>query len=122
MKTEQQIFDQVAKHLLKQMRKSYLLDSATACAYRGEQGTMCAVGCLLTEYDPGIERKTVYVIFRDYPEIAEAAGINKDHIALITRLQTMHDFRSVDGWFDRLAEIAKEFKLDPKVLIEVAIC
>lgn len=121
MKTEQQIFDQVAKHLLKQMRKSYLPGS-NDCAYRGEQGAMCAVGCLLTEYDPDIERKVVHAIFEQYPEIAEAAGISTDHKALLSQLQTVHDLRTVEHWFEALADIAKLFKLDPKVLIEVAIC
>ena len=122
MKTNQQIFDQVAKHLLKQMKKSYLPGTVVTCAYRGEQGVMCAVGCLLTEYDKSIENKNVRAILIDYPEIAQAAGITLNSCSLLTDLQHLHDGREVTHWYYELGQLAKEFDLDPKVLIEVAIC
>lgn len=121
MKTEQEIFDQVAKHLLKQMKKSYLPGS-NVCAYRGEQGAMCAVGCLLTEYDEAIEDKHISAVIVDYPEIAQAAGITSNNCQLLADLQRLHDRTEVKHWYYELSRIAKSYALDPKVLIEVAIC
>jgi len=55
MKTQQEIFDTVATHLLKQNDKS--LDSYGECRYRAEDGNMCAVGCLIDtkHYTSGFE-------------------------------------------------------------------
>lgn len=53
--TGQEIFDTVLAHLRKQGKAS--LNARGKCAYRGEGGTACAVGCLITDelYDPRIE-------------------------------------------------------------------
>ena len=73
LKTREEIFDYVESHLKNQGQRSIHLSGDlarfdgspaalrllvdAACAYRGEGGTMCAVGCLLAddEYDPGME-------------------------------------------------------------------
>lgn len=43
---EQEIFDKVVNHMRKQGHPS--IESGT-CAYRTEDGSMCAVGCLITD-------------------------------------------------------------------------
>ena len=56
--TNQQIFNKVAKHLLKQGRRAR---DGNGCAYRGENGTKCAVGCLIPDalYDDRLEGSSV---------------------------------------------------------------
>ena len=56
--TGQEIFDSVLAHLRKQGDAS--LNASGKCAYRGEGGTACAVGCLIPDelYDPRIESCT----------------------------------------------------------------
>lgn len=50
-----QISERIRDHLTKQKARS--LDHRGGCAYRGEYGAMCAVGCLITDkaYDKKIE-------------------------------------------------------------------
>ncbi len=51
--TPQEIFDKVVNHLRAQGAKSEM-DHPVAglmCAYRGIQGRMCAVGCLIPDAD-----------------------------------------------------------------------
>ncbi len=57
----QAVFDKVVKHLLTQKRRS---EGKQGCAYRGKDGDMCAVGCLISDkaYDPEIEGHSVYYL------------------------------------------------------------
>ena len=54
---KQYIFDRVATHLMTQSRKSVDPTSDKLCKYRGPDGCMCAIGCLMTdeEYKPAFE-------------------------------------------------------------------
>lgn len=54
--TPQGVFDTVVRHLYTQGRRARRVD-AVGCAYRGVDGTRCAIGCLLTaaEYRPSME-------------------------------------------------------------------
>jgi hypothetical protein len=68
--TDQEIFDTVAKHLIAQGKQSLLPQVAgdseyNGCAYRGENGTKCAIGCLIPDelYNPIIENTSVQVFF-----------------------------------------------------------
>lgn len=56
------IFKHVGKHLLTQNEQSLVdRDTDRSCAYRGDGGLKCAVGCLITDeaYDPAIEGQGV---------------------------------------------------------------
>ena len=44
---EQEVFDRVARHLLKQNAKA--TSPRGGCSYRTKEGLSCAVGCLLTK-------------------------------------------------------------------------
>lgn len=63
---------QMADHLAKQRRKatSYGGDS---CSYRGETGTMCAVGCLIPDdlYFADYEGKNGEFLLDEHPELHE---------------------------------------------------
>lgn len=67
----QETFDRVAKHLLKQNKKSV---NGTQCMYRSSDGLQCALGCLIPDelYVPSLEGTTLRTstelrnIFADY--------------------------------------------------------
>jgi len=98
--TKQQVFDQVATHLLKQGKKSV---SNGRCRYRGDEGTMCAAGCLIADdeyYDPMEGRDWSHNLFP------------RTHNVLITDLQQIHDNSCVDDWVEELITIAGVYGLD----------
>lgn len=53
MKTRQEVFETVCRHLAKQNRRSLVRPAtdelAVQCAYRSYDGLMCAVGCLIKD-------------------------------------------------------------------------
>lgn len=53
----QEVFDKVVNHLLTQNQKS--IDESSQCMYRGINGLMCAVGCLIPDefYNKDLELK-----------------------------------------------------------------
>jgi hypothetical protein len=103
----QEIFNKVKKHLLTQARPSLrqTLANAVECAYRGDDGTKCAVGCLITDeayamYGAEIEGCSVSVIntLNNRKSLMLAAlqmsNIPTDSATLrfLTALQQVHDF------------------------------
>ena len=103
--TLQEIFDKIAQHLIKQNKQSYC-DSTSNCAYRGDNGLMCAAGILIpdSEYKPAFERKTWHNLTQD--------GIVEDKFSSeIRELQIIHDNYSTTVWYDKLIKFAYEYKL-----------
>ncbi len=102
--TNQEIFDKVARHLLAQGELSTLCDMSTR-AYRGVDGRMCAVGCLIMDehYDPELEGRTV--VSEPVLEALELSGVDVDY-ALLTKLQWCHDRVLPALWRKHLALIA----------------
>jgi len=102
--TEQEVFDQAAGHLLKQMAQS---KHALGCAYRGNDGLKCAAGCLIAddEYSEEFENRGWAVLVRNIPNFP------KKHRELIQGLQTIHDVRPPMCWPYYLQELAREYKL-----------
>lgn len=111
----QSAFDKVAKHLLKQRARSY---GRRGCAYRGSEGKMCAVGCLIADkhYRYGLEGMNMQ------SESVQAAlrysGINvtQDMKFMLEDLQACHDYSEVSMWPQALQRIAGHFKLSTEVL------
>lgn len=84
--TEQQVFDQVAEHLMKQGCRSYINDDV-GCAYRGPtEGLMCAAGCLISdsEYRQTWEGK-------NWQGLVENHRVPATHMEMINELQDAHD-------------------------------
>lgn len=83
--TNQETFDRVAEHLLKQDAKSL---RHGACAYRGDAGLKCAVGCLISDedYEYGIEGCGVWST-----RLLEWCHRNGYSAALLSHLQQVHD-------------------------------
>ena len=114
--TAQQVFDQVAKHMLTQMQKSegtFTHDSEgtftydeVKCLYRAEGGLKCAAGCLIAddEYDPEMENK-------GWPTLVTDGIAPKEHEYLISRLQGLHDNIEPKWWKSELEDIATVFGL-----------
>jgi hypothetical protein len=58
--TNQQLFDYVTSFVLHQGRPS-VTGAGGVCAYRGSEGTMCAIGCVMPKniYKPSLEGKMI---------------------------------------------------------------
>lgn len=106
---KQQIFDQVAKHMLTQMKKSTMTDEngAKFCMYKGPEGLSCAAGCLIAddEYDPEFENKT-------WHSLADCRNVPRRNSELIGLLQRIHDNNEPVEWEGLLRELAKNYKLE----------
>ena len=110
--TEQEIFNKVAVHLIKQNKRSVIYDDNgdDFCRYRSEDGAMCAVGCLISdeEYLPEMEGESVGAIINE--------NVSLDHLRhnhfLLEQLQLIHD-QAPDELFlpyicKKLVELAEE--------------
>jgi hypothetical protein len=113
--TAQEVFDQVAKHLLTQGCKSESLDDSglQTCKYRGENGTSCAAGCLIAddEYDPEMEGHT-------WKCLKEYGFVGEHHYYLIADLQFIHDYYPPSEWRKELSIYAVNKNLSTKLLDE----
>ena len=112
---EQQIFDQVTRHLITQGERS---EDSEMCLYR-HGNLKCAVGCLITDqfYDAGIEGshprdEVVRQALRD------SLGTDDLPVQLLAKLQHIHDYEPPGHWIDGLAELARDRGLSPAVLYE----
>ena len=120
--TNQQIFEQCAKHLIKQGEQSLSThEGCKHCKYR-EGDLKCAVGCFIPDedYSPYMEGKDIYVM-RDYfyPHIDE------DRLNLLGRLQSIHDevptnLYVVPKWKNLLLYLAKDYGLDASLIDPLA--
>lgn len=94
----QECLDKIVTHLRSQGEQSLLQGS---CAYRGKDGLMCAVGCLIpdSEYKYAMEGCIVAQL-----EMFEAWDTNTK--ILLRELQRVHDFFTPDSWEERFEQIA----------------
>lgn len=127
MMTNQQIFNKVVKHLLKQGVKSI---NRGKCLYRGPSGLKCAVGCLIPDklYIKEIEGKTIggMTIFSIYysilANILKKSGVGTKSFVLLDCLQDIHDHQIVKHWPEDLKQAAKLHNLKvPKILEKACI-
>lgn len=96
----------VRDHLLKQAKRAVGKDGL--CKYRAEDGSRCAAGCLIPD--------------EEYTEKLEAVGVRKlqrrwklqdwygHNLAVVERLQNMHDYVAPAYWedaFNRLERLVK---------------
>ncbi len=128
MKSEQEIFDKVARHLLKQKQRAQGRvmcsdQDKTFCVYR-TQGSgrvlHCAVGCLIPKRlyrfeleDGGIrDNSGVQAVLRQLGVDTD----NEDMMLLLSDLQRLHDSAAVDTWRDELVILAGMRGLNTEVL------
>jgi hypothetical protein len=119
--TKQQVFDKVVSHLFIQgsqsMRSRFAGGKPIQCAYRGEEGKSCAVGCLIADefYSPALEGARA-----DSMSVIQAvvkSGYSTDEIPvrMLLDLQFAHDeylSKSVRQFLERCLLTAKYFELD----------
>ena len=109
--TEQEVFDQVATHVLKQNAQSC---AGARCAYRGDGGLKCAAGCLIADDEYSREWDENFI---GWPQLVKEGIVPKLHDALVGRLQQMHDSYDPEHWKDILANVADYFKLNTNALL-----
>lgn len=100
--TEQEVFDIIKSHLLRQKQKS--LDKRT-CKYR-HGDLRCAAGVLIPDecYDISFENLVWAALIgeKDFP---------RQHYHLISTLQEIHDQYDPIEWEEQLRAVASYFKL-----------
>lgn len=128
----QEVFDYIVAFLLKQGARSVGGDGA--CRYRGDDGTMCAIGCLLPDetYDPwmeGLGLADFLLPWRQerHPDPDRFKPFSKEqkeffallipHYDLLSDLQVSHDLQLDTSeeirasWIEEFKEIAKDHNL-----------
>ena len=104
--TRQQVFDQMAEHLLAQNEVS--INSDGNCSYRGTGKLMCAAGCLISddEYSVTMEQN-------GWATLVNKGVVPSDHDGIIHAMQKVHDaFDAPTQWPEAIANVAKKFSLD----------
>lgn len=109
---KQELLNKVWKHLRKQGRQARnpINDS---CAYRGDDGTTCAIGCLISDryYNPSMEGCTAGMIKNDIPLLRRFSS------HFLNELQSTHDNASEESFVQEIDKemknIAKEHGLKP---------
>lgn len=96
----QAVFDQVARHLLRQMRTSRT--EKRIVAYHGDNGARCAGGALLGpgEYRAEMEGQL-------WGQLVDAEMVPAAHRVLIGDLQHIHDVYDSEAWEDALRALAR---------------
>jgi len=104
----QEVYDKVKAHLLSQNRKS--LDANGDCAYRGENGAMCAIGVLIPDdmYHVGLEGKSCFS-----EAVSTALCQVRVSFFLIRDLQDVHDNVYLSDWPTALERLAESYRLKP---------
>jgi hypothetical protein len=106
--SEQEIFDQIASHLLTQNAASQV---EGVPAYRDSQGRESAAGSLMAddEYSINFEGDDWLGLIRNNLVV----GI---HSRLVTHLEHIHDHREAGEWREELATTAQLYGLDSGVV------
>lgn len=112
----QEIYDKVRAHLLKQRVKA---ENNNGCLYRGPNHTKCAVGCLIADedYSPDMEGPTLGTINSNDPSAKKVwialrnQEISSRSYDLLRNLQSIHDGTEPEYWERDLNVVAKHFRL-----------
>ena len=114
---QQEVFVKVANHLMAQKKTS---TRSGWCAYRGYDGLMCAVGCLIKDEHYSIELESRGVGCGSVRKALEASGIPDTPVyyKLLSALQDIHDSVAPARWGLVLTLVMHDFKLSPEGLGE----
>jgi len=118
----QEVFTKIVNHLRKQNAKSMAMifppepsrEDSYGCAYRGDGGLMCAVGCLITDeaYTDRMENSPAYSSF--VIDILEKSGLGKIDMAdgnFLRAMQKIHDDVPIDAWEDSFMRVANVWEV-----------
>ena len=113
METKQELFNIVVRHLLTQNKKSTLGPKNYSCAYRGADGTKCAIGCLIPdeEYHESLEGVAAWALMQNRNYSDRVGAVLKKRLDVLggnlaCDLQDAHDNYPVEMWADQLKKIA----------------
>lgn len=112
MKTNLEIFVEVAVHLLTQNRKATNYDRGV-CRYLAPNGDKCAVGCLIKKefYVPEIEEHAIHYATPELIKALNDSGVPQepDTYELLQKLQYIHDNELVQDWEKELISLHSSF-------------
>ena len=113
----QDTFNRVARHLLAQNRVS---SNGENCLYRGPGGTRCAVGCVIDDkhYCSRLEGRTVGSEEVRRALVKSGVPYRWEIFAMLSDLQTVHDYWGVSDWRTRLSQVAAAHDVSDEVLHE----
>ncbi len=112
---DREIFEKVKNHLLTQGVRSFREDPHSLgqrCAYRGDNGLMCAVGCLIKDEHYNDEFEFQNTVAENVREALAKSGIsldNKSTYELMWVLQGIHDWNAPELWPNELESLAGKF-------------
>lgn len=113
IKTKQDLFNHVARHLIRQNEQSRGGVGDT-CMYRNGRGLSCAIGCCINgeNYRPSFEGKAfsggIYIAV----EKSIGRQLESDEIGMLSDLRKIHDDWEPMDWFYKLNEIVDEYRLE----------
>ena len=114
--TTQDMFNTMVRHLIKQRVRSTQADGYS-CAYRGVDGTMCAVGVLIADEHYHADLETNIASSSCVLAAVEASikrGLTVGEVQLLCKMQSIHDY----SWHDlkdkirRMRNTARNFRLE----------
>jgi len=105
--TAQEVFDQVATHLLNQDARSML---NSKCLYRFGK-LKCAAGCLIGEDEYNENFESV-----NWGGLVRNCQVPPEHEELISDLQSLHDSVFLGAWPYRLRGVARDHGLNVNVV------
>lgn len=112
MVATQELFDRIIDHFIKQGHRA--MNEAEDCIYRGPNGDMCAIGCLISDeaYTPDLETKPAFA--KSVQAALKASGIETEgRVKFFEEMQFAHDHATtVLALRDRLWQAADELGLD----------
>jgi hypothetical protein len=117
--TAQQVFDQVANHLLTQMQSCRIMmeHGGFSCAYRSADGKLaCAAGCLISDEEMAQVYEANCNTGAGWGAIIDALNVSSNHEQLIVRLQIIHDDADPSDWKELLEKEAVQSGLNTEVL------
>lgn len=105
--TAQEVFDQIAYGMLRQMKMSQI-GFSYICAYRGANKTKCAAGMIMDDSEILDEDNE-----KGYSTLLHEKKVPKEHFELIYGLQQIHDSgQSPSNWHHSLKRFAKNNNLE----------
>jgi hypothetical protein len=105
--TAQETFDAIVAHLRRQGEKSEG-DETVGCAYRGERGLKCAVGCMIPDELYTLVMEGENVTGGHVLPVLKSLGVD---LCAAQALQTIHDDHPVEEWESRFRDLAVALNL-----------
>ena len=99
----------VTEHLLTQNHRVESIDENgdEHCLYRGEEGTSCAIGCMIPDERYTSDLENLLVSSSRIQIAAFGSTLGDSEWRWLSKLQYVHDHAHTNEWSVRLQELAK---------------